>query len=486
VSLKQRTFSAGRWTATSALVRSGLQILQTVVLARLLVPADFGLMAVTVSILAVLGLFTDLGLSRAIIHFEDISDDALASLYWLNLLMGVVLSLLFATAAPLLSDMFGLAGLTPVLLATSPLFILSAVGQQFCSLAEKELRFSTLALNEIGSAALGFAVAVFVALRGGGVYALVSAVLVTAAINSALAWWRLSGGHRPRLHLAPTETKPYLRFGSYLVGEGLVNTLIRQADVLVAGLVVNSAALGLFSLPRDLSMRIGMVVNPIITRVGFPVMSRLQGDKPALKSVYLQTLRMTASVNFPAYVALTLFADEIVALLYGPQWKGAAVYLRVLAAWGLLRSTGSPVGSLLHAVGAVKRAFLWNVAVLMIVPLFYWIAVNGWGLTGLAAALVMLHVALVFPSWHFLVRPCCGATIGEYLRQLGTPLLLSLIAGLAAWLATRGVPHGTVRLAIGCVTGGCVYLGLSRVFNRQWFNAIWVLLRLPSRTRPSH
>jgi O-antigen/teichoic acid export membrane protein len=123
VSLKQRTFSAGRWTATSALVRSGLQILQTVVLARLLVPADFGLMAVTVSILAVLGLFTDLGLSRAIIHFEDISDDALASLYWLNLLMGVVLSLLFAAAPPLLGDIFGLAGLKSVLLATSPRII---------------------------------------------------------------------------------------------------------------------------------------------------------------------------------------------------------------------------------------------------------------------------------------------------------------------------------------------------------------------------
>lgn len=480
MSLRKTSFSAGRWTTFSALARTFLQILQTVVLARLLAPADFGLMAVTGSMLAVIGLFADLGLSRAIIHFDDISDNALASLYWLNLLMALVVSLLFAASTPLMGDLFKLDRLSAVLMASSPIFVLSAAGQQFRTLAEKELRFSTLALIEIASAGLGLIVAIFIALRGGGVYALVAAALVTAAISSVLAWWHLAGRRMPRLRIRVNEAMPFLRFGGYLIGEGFVSTLIRQADVLVAGPMTSPAALGLFSLPRDLSMRVGMVVNPIITRVGFPVMSRLQKDLPALKSVYLQTLRMTAAVNFPAYVALALFADEIVALLYGPQWKGAGGYLRVLAAWGLLRSTGNPVGSLLHAVGAVKRALGWNIAVLMIAPLLYWIAISGWGLMGLAVALVGLHVALIVPSWHFLVRPCCGSDVGEYLSQLSTPLVLSLIAGFAAWLTTRGVPHGILRLAIGNTVGAIAYLGLSYRFNRRWFDAMWSLLRLPS------
>lgn len=481
MTLKQRTFSAGRWTATSALVNSALQIVQMMVLARLLVPADFGLMAVVVSMLTMLGLFADLGLSRAIIHFESISDDALASLFWLNVLLGIALSLLLATAAPFLGSIFKLDGLTPILLAVSPIFLISAAGQQFRALAEKEFRFATLAFIEITSTTFGLVIALFIALQGLGVYALVGAILVTATTTSALAWWRLSSGHRPRLHLRPEEVRPFIRFGSYLVGEGFVSTLIRQADVLVAGLLVNPAVLGMFSVPRDLSMRVSMVVNPIITRVGFPVMSRLQDDVPALRTVYLQTLRMTASVNFPAYVALALFADEVVALLYGPQWKDAAVYLRILSAWGLLRSIGNPVGSLLHAVGAVKRALLWNVTILLIVPVLYWIAINGWGLSGLAIALVILHITLVLPSWHFLVRPCCGATADEYLRQLTLPLLLSLTAGLVAWLATRGVPHGTLRIAIGGLVGSISYLGLSCRFNRRWFNAMWTLLKLPRR-----
>lgn len=485
MTLKQKTFSAGRWTAASAFISSGLQVLQIAVLARLLQPADFGLMAVTASILAVLSLFADLGLSRAIIHFENIPESALTSLYWLNLLAGLALSVTFAIAAPLLGKVFHLDGLSTVLVAISPFFVLSSLGQQFCAVAEKEFRFSTLAVNEILAATCGLLVAVSIALLDGGVYALVGAALTTTSVSSALAWIRLSQGHRPSIHFDLAETRPYLNFGSYLVGESTLNTLLRQADVFVAGAFANPAALGLYSLPRDLSLRIGMIVNPIITRVGFPVMSRLQGDVPALKAVYLQTLRMTASVNFPIYVALGMFANEIVALLYGPRWNGAVTYLQVFAAWGLIRSTGNPVGSLLHAVGAVRRAFWWNVACVLLLPSLYWLATSIQGLYGLAMGMVLIQIFLVPFMWRFLVRPCCNASFSEYLGQLITPLILSLLAGLAAFMVTRNVPHGTLRLLLGGTCGGAIYLVLCRHFNSQWFSAMWTLLRLPQRAQNS-
>jgi O-antigen/teichoic acid export membrane protein len=456
-------------------------VLQVIVLARLLSPADFGLMAITASLLVVLGLFTDIGLSRAVIHYETISEDALTSLFWLNLIAGAILSVLFAIAAPGLAALFRLDGLAPVLLATSPVFLLSAIGQQFRTLAEKEFRFSKLALNEITSGLLAFMISVTIALRGGGVYALVAAALTTAAVNSILAWLRLSSGHRPYWHFRFAETRRFLRFGGYLVGEGLLNTIIRQADVLVGGLNVSSAMLGIYSVPRDLSMRVGMTINPIITRVGFPVMSRLQGDTAALKSVYAQTLRMTASVNFPIYIAMSLFAEEIVALLYGPHWRGARIYLQLLAVWGLLRSTGNPVGSLLHAVGKVKLAFWWNAVLFALLPCTYWIVTHNGGLIALALTLIIVYTILIPASWYYLVRPCCNIGIKEYMAQLMVPLLLSLVAGMGAWLITRGIPHGTLRLALGGLIGGIIYLGLSRLFNQTWFDAMRTLFRIPNR-----
>src|SRR4029078_5389053 len=119
------------------------------VLARLLLPADFGLMAIVGALLAVISLFADLGLSLALIHYEHIADDVLSSFYWLNLGMGLGLTLALAAIAPVLATIYSQPRLPDVLIAASPVFALSAVGQQFCVLAEKDLRFSTLATNEI-------------------------------------------------------------------------------------------------------------------------------------------------------------------------------------------------------------------------------------------------------------------------------------------------------------------------------------------------
>lgn len=477
MSEKNRVFAAGRWTVLSALVRAVLQILQLTILARLLTPADFGLMAVTGSILAIVILFSDLGLSRAIIHFDNLTENTLSSLYWLNLLMGLVLSLLFAAVAPLMGSLFKLDGLTTLLLYISPCFLLMAFGQQYCALAEKKLNFIVLSINETIAAVCGFIAAVIIALNNGGVYALVAGMLVNISTNSLLAWIRLSKDYPLHWHLNIKETLPFLRYGSYIVGESLLNTIQRQADVFVASFFASPALLGLYSMPRDFCFRVGMTINPIITRIGFPLMSRHQQDAVALKSIYLQTLRMTSSLNFPLYFAVGMFAQELILLLFGVQWKDCAIYMQLLAIWGALRSIGNPVGSLLYAVGAVKRAFWWNVSTLIVLPVCYWLATQNGGLVGLSYMLVLTHIALLPLMWWFLVKPSCNVGFIEYLAQIATPFILSVISGLIAWLAVIDVSHSLLRLLLGGFTFGCGYLLLSRYFNPTWFNAVLLLLK---------
>lgn len=483
MNLRGAAFSAGRWTATSTFISTGLLLLQTVVLARLLLPAEFGLMAVAAAMLAVLALIADLGLSRALIHFDDISDSALSSLYWLNLGLAVVLMLLLTVTAPGLGAIYQSESLVPLLQSASLVFPLTALGQQFRVLAEKSLRFTELAYIEIAASAVGFIAAIAVALADGGVYALVVGILARAATNSLLAWWKLSPGHRPSHHFRFRETRPYLRFGAYLVGDSFANTLTRQADVFLGGLVLGPAAMGMYAVPRELSLRVATVINPVITRVGFPIMSLVKHDREKLKSIYMQTLRMTASVNFPIYVAIGLFSNEIVGLLYGPQWQEAGLYLRVLAAWGLIRSTGNPVGSLLYAVGEAKRAFWWNIGLLLLLPPLYWVSVYGYGLIGLAAVLTVTHFLIVFPAWKILVQPCCGAKFDEYLQQLVVPLWIALVAGALAWFAAHNLPHGTLRLALGCAVGGLSYLALSWAFNKSWTSAMLELIDTRARKK---
>lgn len=472
MTLKQQALSAGRWTATSAALATGFQVLQTAVLARLLLPADFGLMAVAAAILAVLALIADLGLSRALIHFDHVSNEALSSLYWLNLALAFVLMIVLTTSAPALGSIYQSKSLVQLLRVAALVFPITAFGQQYRVLAEKSLRFNELARIEVVASLIGFCTAIAAALANAGVYALVAGILARVSANSLLAWWKLSLGHRPSAHFCLRETRPYLYFGAYLTGDSFASTVMQQADVFIGGLVLGPTAMGAYSVSRDLSLRMTTVINPVITRVGFPIMSRVKHDREQVKAIYLHTMRMIASINFPIYIALGLFANEFVALLYGPKWYQAAVYLRILAAWGLVRSTGNPVGSLLYAVGKAKRAFWWNIGLLLVLPPLYWLAVHDFGLMGLAVALVMIQLIVFLPAWRLLVQPCCGASIGEYLREVAVPLWTALSAGALACLATNRLDHGTMRLIIGGASGGASYLALSWLFNRAWMTAM--------------
>lgn len=478
MSLRSSTFSASRWTTASTFAATGVQVVQTVVLAHILLPRAFGLMAVVGSVVAVVSLLVDLGLSQALIHYDDVSRDAQSSIYWLNMGLALILMVALLALAPLLGDVYHSAPLVPLSRWTSLVFPLAAAGRQLNALAAKALQFNRLAPIDVGSAAIGLATAVVVALLGGGVYALVAGILARACTGSLLAWAILPHEYRPRLHLHMREALPYLGFGGYSVGETIANEFHRNADVFMGGLVVGPAAMGVYSVPRDLALKTGSILNGIVTRVGFPVMSKVKGEPKRLRNIYLQTLRMTASVNFPLYVAIGLFASEIVNLLYGPRWHSAAMYLRVLAAWGLIRSTGNPSGSLIYATGRTRRAFWWNIGLLLTLPPLYWLAARAGGLFGLAGGVVALQILIVIPAWRWLVRPCCGASLREYLTQFGAPSLCALVAGCAAWLAAHGLPHGTLRLAVGCTLGGIVYLGLSWFLNRRWVLAVLELMRV--------
>lgn len=477
MNLRAASYSAGRWTATSAAYAMAAQLLQTVILARILFPSDFGLMAVTGAVVAAVLLLADMGMSRTLIHFDVMTPTALSTLYWLNLASSIVVGGALAMASPMISTAFGSPELTGVLLAACLLLPITAAGQQFKVLAEKDLRFSRLARIEILAATMGLVAAVSVGVGGGGVYALVAGLLVPAATSSVLSWAFLSNGHRPRFHFDLSEIRPQLKFGAYLVGDGMASTLNRQADVVVAGLALGPGNIGMFSVPRDLNLRVANLVNPIITRVGFPVMSRVQHDPTLVKSVYLQTLRMTTAVNFPLYVALGVFASEVVIVLYGPRWEEAATFLRILSAWGLIRSTGNPVGSLLYAVGRARAAFLWNLALLVAFPPVLWAGSLLAGLEGVAIAALLLQAAILAPMWRYLVKPYCGASFNEYLGTMVAPLVLSLASAGLALAAVTEIGQAHLRLGVGLLVGAASYAGLSLLFNKSWATTMMRLMR---------
>lgn len=469
MTLRKAAFSASRWTAASLVVRAVLQIAQTMVLARLLAPADFGLMAIVGAVYMVVTLFVDMGLSNALIHFPAPSARALSTLYWMNVGAAGVMTLIYSALALPLSLLYQQPTLLPVMLAMGLAMPLGALGQQFRVMAEKELRFSKLAVIEAFSTIFGFVAALIVAIFNGGVFALVASILVASATSSAFSWLFLSSGLRPSLQFSFREVKPYLHYGSYRLGDSLLNNLQSQADILIGGTIAGSAAMGVYTLPRELTLKLAnSVINPVVTRVGLPVMARVQDDKSALKSIYMQTLRVTSSINFPVYVAMALWADEVVAVLLGPQWQQAGQYLRLFAAWGMIRSTGNPVGSLLYAIGHVRRAFLWNVAMLFTIPGVLWVSATIDGTRGLAVAMLGTQVLLFYPAFRLLVKPACGASFREYVNEMLPALAASLFAAVSGFLiSSLFVQSAWPQFIAGIIAFVVSYFAASYVVNKH-------------------
>jgi len=475
MTLREQTFSGVRWTTVSSLGRALLQVFQIAILARLLTPADFGLVAVVAALMAILQMFSDAGVSNAIIHYQDITPTELSSLYWLNVGISTLLGLLLALLSPWVSLWYHEAELRPLFMIAALTLFVGALGQQARIVAQKNLRFADLAKVELGAALTGAVVAVALALLGGGAFSLIMGSLAAATSGTLLAWVYLAEGWRPKLALSATEIRRFLRFGAYIIGNNLANAFNSQVDVLLGGRLLGAQAIGLYSVPKDFSSRLAGIINPVVTGVSLPVMAKAQADTTLLKKLYLQMMRMTASVSFPVYVALAVFAGEVVRVLLGPQWQSAVPLLRLLACWALLRSTGNPVGSLLMALGRPDLSFHWNLALLLIMAPAVWLG-SQFGLIGMAIAITLVAALLYVPNWYFLVRPLCGANFGEYTVQVAVPLGLSLVSGLIGYLGAQPFVNDLPRLAMGGLFGGVTYLAGSWYFNRSWVAAITELL----------
>jgi O-antigen/teichoic acid export membrane protein len=477
MTMKAQAYTAVRWTTFVTAARVALQTIQLIVLARLISPQDFGLMAMIVTVTAFIQMFSDLGINQSILQDQNISQKTLSALYWLNLAVGVLMTVIVAASAPALASFYSEPALAAPLAACSLSFVLLALGQQVKVLTEKRLDFKSVAMIELASAIISTVATLVSAYMGAGVYALVLGVLLLTGGNSILYLLFARNGWRPGFDFDLKEAGRHARVGLYLLGTSLANTATVQLDVIIVGRMLGSAALGAYSVPRELCLKAMYATNPIITRVGMPIISRAQGDKDLLRRVYLQTIRMTSSVNFPIYMAIALFRHETTYLLFGEKWAASADLLGMLAIWGMFRSLGAPIGILLYGTGNSKLALKQSIGVMVaIIPMCFLGAV--WGTMGVAIALTLFYFIFINVLWAIVVKPLTGATFLQYSDQWVRPLLTAVLAcGIAStvWLLDLPqIPH----LIGGLVLGGIAYLALSWFTNRAWCDAIFHLTGL--------
>jgi PST family polysaccharide transporter len=357
--IKGRSARGVLYTVGGQAVRFALQMLSTVVLARLLAPGDFGLVAMVTAITGFLGLFKDLGLGTATVQRDELTAVQVTAMFWLSLLASAAVGLVTVAAGPLIAWFYGDERLVPIAAAVAVAFVLTGLGIQHLALIRRQMRFAALAVIEIVSTASGVAAGISLALLGAGYWALVAVILMTQLVTSAGAWTACAWvPGRPRLHAG---VRRMVTFGANLTGFTAVNYVTRNLDNVLIGWYWGASALGLYSRAYQLMVLPLQQVNAPLAAVAVPALSRLQGDGPRYRRAYLRVLEPLNLLIMPAVAYAAVTSDWLIRILLGPGWDGAARIFLWLSLGALLQPAANTTGWLFISQGRTGDMFRWGI-----------------------------------------------------------------------------------------------------------------------------
>lgn len=417
MSIKNKAISGVKWTSTSTAVVAVNGLLKISILTRFLDKSDFGLIAIVMFVLGFTELFIDMGLSIAIIHKQDITRKEYSSLYWINFIFSLVLCGFINLATPLITGFYQEPELLKLLPLMSIILVLSAIGQQFKTIEQKNLNFKRIAAIVVSSSVISLILAVVLAIKGFGVYSLVFSSLAQYCISNLSFFLLGIKQNKILFRFNYRETKPFLRIGIFQVGSQVANYFNRDFDILIVGKFFGSEVLGGYSLAKQLVYRPGKMINPVLTRVGAPVLAKFQGSLEQLKRNYLKLINLVASINLPIYLGIFLFAPLMVNILYGSDYSEIVILVRILSVYMFVRSLFNPVGSLVVATGRTDLEFYWNLFTLAIMPLAIFIG-SRFSIEGVALGILVAMVLLFIPCWWFLIRSMIPVDFKTYISWM--------------------------------------------------------------------
>ena len=337
-------YSAVRWSAVSKYTALGLQLVISLVLARLLAPEYFGLLGMATVITGFVGVFKNFGFSSAIIQRQRLTCELLSTLFWVNLAVCLMAAGIVAGVAPLVSLLYGDPRVTPIVVVLSLNFALAGLTMIPLAMLTRQMTFNKLAVREIAGVAISGITALALALMGWGVWALVAGSLANSLSQVILL--NLLFPFRPRLTFDRQGLKECLGFGLNLTGFNIFNYFTRNADNFIIGRFLGAGQLGFYAFAYGIYRKPQDAVTSIITGVLFPKLSRMQGGDSEIKRVFLRAVSAIAFVTFPMMFGFAAVAEPFVDLILGAKWLPAVVVLRILAPLGAVQSVFSSFGTL--------------------------------------------------------------------------------------------------------------------------------------------
>lgn len=432
-SLKGRSVKGGAITLISQVFKFVLQIGGTFLLARFLLPEDFGLIGMVTIILNFIELFKDLGLSTATIQKAQINHAQVSVLFWINIALSLLITVLVVALAPAIAAFYGEPRLVPIVCFLSINFIIGGLTVQHLALLKRQMQFGPIARIEILSMLLGVGAAVATAVAGLGYWSLVIWRLVQSLTNLLGVW--IACGWRPGGWSGAADVRAMLAFGGNMTGFNIVNYFSRNADNFLIGRLWGPQPLGLYAMAYKLLLLPVEQINAPITSVALPTLSRLQTEPEKFKRYYYQAILIIAALGMPMTGFLFASANIVIPLALGSQWVGAVPIFQWLIPAAYVGICGVAMGWAFISLGKVREQLQWGIFSSVLTVLIFIISVR-WGALGVAIGYGCSRPVFLIMGLTFCYR-------GTFLRlsELGQVLAKPFLASVGAigglWLANQ-------------------------------------------------
>lgn len=455
------TRKAGRgviWNFLTFGVSKGVLLLTTSVLARLLTKEDFGLVAVAVVAINYLSVIKDLGLGLALIQRRDDVEEAASTVFTINTLLGMGLSLLVLPLAPLFAAYFQEPQVTPVLRWLGLSFTLNALGATHINLLMRDLDYRRKFIPDISNTLVKGIISLWLAFTGFGVWALVFGQL-TGTLASAIAAW-LVKPWRPRMMVNFAIARQLVQFGASVTGVDILTVFVDNLSYLIIGRMLGVAALGVFSISYRLPEMLIVGNLWLIASVLFPAFSSIQDKPEELRRGFLVSIRLVQLVVMPLCLGLFVAADPIVRVFFGEQWLEAIPLLRLLSLYALVYSVGYHAGDVYKAIGRPDILFKLNImSILVLVPAL--MIGSQFGLVGFAwgylIAIALDQTITIYVATRFL-----KVSVLDILKELKPAILGALCMTPVAFgiLILTSDVNVFLQLTLVVISGAITYLSI--------------------------
>lgn len=473
-----------RWATLDYATRQLMQLITTLILARYLHPSDFGLISMIIVIVGFVAIFKDLGTAAAVIQAPTISNEMLSTIFWINLVFGLVLTISLMLSASQVAKFYNNSAVTPLLQMISVTFVISSLTVLHQALLQRSLFFERLAKISIVSTFVGSIFGIGCAINGTGAMSLVYQSISLTLVSTILLW--ISVEWRPQFVLKWNELGTIRNFSMNLIGFSIFNYFSRNADYLIVGRFLGAEALGHYTLAYQIMLYPVQFVSSIISRVMFPAYAQIQNDDQRLGRSYLRMVNSISWIVFPAMVGIGAVSTPFIYSVFGKEWLPASMILLVLAPVGLTQSVATTVSTIYQAKGRTDWMFRWSVVASIIRIVAFVIGLR-WGALGVAIAYALTTFALLYHNFSipFSLINLKTSTLFNALREptLYTFIMLLVIVVWQFTLSEIKINSPIIVLASSVIVGGCTYIGLL-VWQKpaSFLDALQILpFPLPSR-----